>query len=198
MLNLILFGPPGSGKGTQSEKLIKRYNLVHLSTGDIFRNEISQNTALGSEAKSFMDKGELVPDIVVIRMIGSFIEKNLGCNGFIFDGFPRTLHQAETLDRFLEEKSLGINMLFALEVEKSILIERIQGRSLKSGRIDDSSIDVIENRLKVYHSQSHPIIGHYKKQDKYSLVTGKGSIEEIFSKICDIIDFKLSGNIIKN
>jgi adenylate kinase len=194
MLNLILFGPPGSGKGTQSERLIERYNLVHLSTGDILRSEINGNSVLGLEAKEFIDKGELVPDNIGIEMIDSIIDNNIYSKGFIFDGFPRTTIQAIALDKLMNGKDLSIDMLFALDVEHKILIERILGRSRKSGRSDDSDVSIIENRIKVYHEQTSPLVNYYDKQGKYQLIVGEGSIEEIFSKICNIIDLKLTKN----
>jgi adenylate kinase len=197
MLNLILFGPPGSGKGTQSERLIEQYKLIHISTGDILRLEINHRTILGMEAKRFIDKGELVPDKIVIEMIGSIIEKNKESKGFIFDGFPRTTVQAIALDELMKGKNLSIDMLFALDVEHEILIERIIGRSLKSNRSDDRDVSVIENRIKVYHEQTSPLVNYYSKQNKYQLIVGKGSVEEIFSKICLVIDLILSGKYIK-
>lgn len=194
MLNLILFGPPGSGKGTQSERLIEKYKLIHISTGDILRTEINRNSLLGNEAREYIDKGELVPDNLVIEMIRSVIENNKDSNGFIFDGFPRTIVQAVALDGLMQKEELSIDMLFALEVEHEVLIERILGRSLKSGRSDDSDELVIKKRIKVYHDQALPLINYYNGQNKYELIVGKGSIDEIFSKICSIIDVKLIHN----
>jgi len=188
MLNLILFGPPGSGKGTQSEKLIEKYELIHLSTGDILRAEIVENTTLGLEAKKYIDKGELVPDSVVIGMIDTKLEKNKKAKGFIFDGFPRTTVQAIALDKLLNEKNTSINILIALDVEHNELVKRIIGRSLKSGRSDDSDVSVIENRIKVYHDQTSPVINYYAKQNKFKEIIGNGNINEIFSTLCNIID----------
>lgn len=188
MFNLILFGPPGSGKGTQSEKLIEKYQLVHLSTGDILRAEIAGNTPLGLEAKKYIDKGELVPDSVVIGMIDSKIENNKSAKGFIFDGFPRTTVQAIALDKLLHDKNLTIDILIALDVEHDELVNRIKGRALKSGRTDDADINIIENRIKVYHDQTSPVINYYSKQNKYKLLHGNGQIDEIFAGLCNIID----------
>lgn len=188
MFNLILFGPPGSGKGTQSEKLIEKYQLVHLSTGDILRAEIKENTPLGIEAKKYIDKGELVPDSVVIGMIDCKIEKNKSGKGFIFDGFPRTTVQAIALDKLMTDKNLAIDVLIALDVEHDELVDRIKGRALKSGRTDDADVNIIENRIKVYHDQTSPVIDYYAKQDKYKTLHGIGTVDEIFLRLCGIID----------
>ena len=188
MLNLILFGPPGSGKGTQSERLIQKYNLVHLSTGDILRAEIAGNTELGQEAKKFIDKGDLVPDTIVIGMIDSHVEMNKNKKGFILDGFPRNTKQAIALDNLMEEKNLSINILIALDVEHNELVKRIQGRSLKYGRTDDQEVSIIENRIKVYHEQTSPVINYYAEKNKYKSIVGDGEIDEIFSKLCNVID----------
>ena len=187
-MNIILFGPPGAGKGTQSDKLIEKYNLNHLSTGDLFRNQLGNNTPLGLEAKKFMDEGNLVPDSVVINMVKEEIESKKNSKGFIFDGFPRTVNQAEALDYMLNEKGLRINFLISLEVNDDELINRIKKRALVSGRIDDQSEDKINNRIKVYNEETLPVLNHYKKLNKYNPVNGVGSIDEIFDDICSKIE----------
>ncbi len=188
MLNIVLFGPPGAGKGTQAEKIIDRYQLVHLSTGDILRAELAAHTALGQEAKKYMDKGALVPDKVVIGMIGSKIDKSHDSNGFIFDGFPRTTAQAEALDILLQKKGTPISIMLSLEVEKNELIKRLLGRGQVSGRSDDQDESVIENRIKVYHNETAPVKGFYEKQGKYRAIDGMGTIDEIFKRLCRAID----------
>ena len=188
MLNLVLFGPPGAGKGTQSKKLIDKYGLVHLSTGDILRSELAKESQLGLEAKSFMDKGELVPDRVVIGMIEKKLDENKDANGFIFDGFPRTTPQAEALDELLEKKGTAITDMIALEVEHDELVNRLLSRGKDSGRADDQSVETIENRIKVYHNETAPLIDYYSKQDKFISVKGMGSIDEIFNRLCEKID----------
>lgn len=188
MLNIVLFGPPGAGKGTQSKKLLENYGLVHLSTGDVLRQEIAENTSLGAEAKSFMDKGELVPDRVIIGMVDSIIEKNKDANGFIFDGFPRTTPQAEALDNLLNSKGTPITAMIALEVEHDELVKRLLERGKISGRSDDQNIGTIENRIKVYNNETAPLIEYYKGQDKFFGVQGMGSIDEIFERLCQLID----------
>ena len=187
-MNIILFGPPGAGKGTQSDKLIEKYNLNHLSTGDLFRNHLGNNTPLGLEAKKFMDEGNLVPDSVVINMVKEEIESKKSSKGFIFDEFPRTVNQAEALDSMLNEKELRINFLISLEVDDEELINRIKKRALISGRIDDQSEDKINNRIKVYNEETLPVLNHYKKLKKYNPVNGVGSIDEIFDDICSKIE----------
>ncbi len=188
MLNIVLFGPPGAGKGTQAEKLISKYQLVHLSTGDILRAELANETTLGKEAKKFMEKGELVPDEVVIKMIGSKLDKNLNAKGFIFDGFPRTTAQAEALDDLLEKRRTPITIMLALEVEKAELIKRLLNRGKESGRADDQDESIIENRIKVYNKETAPVIDHYKEQGKFKSVKGMGSIDEIFDRLTSTID----------
>lgn len=188
MLNIVLFGPPGAGKGTQAEKIIEKYQLVHLSTGDILRAELAAQTVLGQEAKKYMEKGELVPDKVVIDMIGLKIDRHQDTNGFIFDGFPRTTAQAEALDILLGEKGTPISVMLSLEVEKYELIKRLLGRGKVSGRSDDQDISVIENRIRVYNDETAPVKGFYEKQGKYQAVDGMGTIEEIFERLCKVID----------
>lgn len=188
MLNIVLFGPPGAGKGTQAQKIIEKYQLVHLSTGDILRAELAALTPLGQEAKKYMDKGELVPDEVVIEMIGLKIDKSHDSNGFIFDGFPRTTAQAEALDKLLQKRNTPISIMLSLEVEKNELIKRLLGRGQVSGRSDDQDVSVIENRIKVYHNETSPVKGFYEKQGKYVAIDGMGTIDEIFERLCKVID----------
>lgn len=188
MLNIVLFGPPGSGKGTQSTTLIEKYNLVHLSTGDILRGEIAAQTPLGLEAKKKMDKGELVPNEVVIGMIGNKLSANPKANGFIFDGFPRTTAQAEALDKLLTEKGTSITVMLALEVEKDELVKRLLNRGKDSGRADDQDINVIENRIAVYNKETAVVADYYKKQGKFTPIHGMGAVSEIFDRLCAAID----------
>ena len=188
MLNIILFGPPGAGKGTQSNKLIAKYKLVHLSTGDILRSEIADGTALGLEAKKLMDKGILVPDAVVIGMIRSKLEQNKNANGFIFDGFPRTEAQAKALDDLLSELKTSISVMLALKVDDEELIKRILHRGQNSGRADDSDAAVIGKRIEEYNAKTAPLANYYTAQDKFVPVYGSGTVEEIFSKLSSEID----------
>lgn len=188
MLNIVLFGPPGAGKGTQSEKLIAQYELVHLSTGDLLRSEIAAGTQLGLEAKKLMDAGQLVPDAVVIGMISSKLDANASSKGFIFDGFPRTAAQAEALDQLLSEKGTSISMMLALEVENDELIKRLLNRGLSSGRADDQNEEVIQNRINEYNSKTLPLKNFYTAQGKFRSIQGIGSIDEIFASISKAID----------
>jgi len=188
MLNIVLFGPPGCGKGTQSEKLISKYQLVHLSTGDILRAEINNQTKLGIEAKTFMDKGVLDPDEVVIGMIASKIDFNKNAKGFIFDGFPRTTAQAEALDKLLNDRKIPITCMLSLEVDHDELVKRLLNRGITSGRSDDQNPLIIENRIKEYHNKTAPVIKFYKSQGKFHNIEGIGSIEEIFDRLCKTID----------
>jgi adenylate kinase len=188
MLNIVLFGPPGAGKGTQSEKLLARYKLVHLSTGDILRAEIANKTVLGMEAKKLMDEGILVPDAVVIGMIESKVDANKSAHGFIFDGFPRTTAQAEALDRLLEKKNTTITMMLALEVEKDELVKRLLNRGADSGRADDRDQSVIEKRIIEYNNKTAPLKEYYSKQGKFHAVHGMGTIDDIFNRLCKAID----------
>jgi adenylate kinase len=188
MLNLVLFGPPGSGKGTQSAKLIEKYQLVHLSTGDILRGEIAAQTPLGLEAKKRMDKGELVSDDIVIGMIGNKLDANKSAKGFIFDGFPRTTAQADALDKLLKERNTSITVMLALEVEKQELVNRLLNRGKDSGRADDQDINVIENRIAVYNRETAVVADYYKAQSKHKSIQGMGSIDDIFSRLCEAID----------
>ncbi len=188
MLNLVLFGPPGAGKGTQSEKLIHHYQLVHLSTGDILRSEIAAQTALGMEAKKLMDQGILVPDEVVIGMINSKLDANPDAKGFIFDGFPRTKAQAEALDALLAKRNTSITLMLALEVSEEELTKRLLLRGKDSGRADDQNTDIIKKRIDEYNSKTAVVAEYYKSQNKFKGVNGIGSIEEIFGNLCRSID----------
>ncbi len=190
MLNIILFGPPGAGKGTQSEKLIAKYQLVHLSTGDIFRSNIKGDSELGRLAKSFMDEGQLVPDEVTIKMLEDHADKYADAKGYIFDGFPRTQAQAQSLDAFLISKNTSISMMLALEVEESELKKRLLLRGSDSGRSDDKDPAIIQNRIDVYNKETAPVKDYYLQQGKYFGIKGIGSIDEIFEKICDTINSK--------
>ena len=188
MFNLILFGPPGSGKGTQSEKLIAKYHLKHLSTGDLLRSEISGKTSLGLEAKKFMDKGNLVPDEVVIGMINDALDNNPEAEGFLFDGFPRTAIQAQELDNLLAKKNTCIDVMLALNVSEDELIHRLLKRGETSGRTDDNNEQVIRTRIVEYHKKTATVANHYQKAHKVVLVKGEGTVEEIFERLSKKID----------
>ncbi|HEY4110507.1 adenylate kinase [Puia sp.] len=188
MFNLILFGPPGSGKGTQSERLISKYGLKHLSTGDLLRSEIAGQTPLGLAAKSFMDKGQLVPDEVVIEMISSALDNNPRAHGFLFDGFPRTTAQAEALDKLLNQKGTSIVVVLALQVSENELIKRLLNRGLTSGRPDDVNEEIIRNRIAEYEKKTAAVADHYKKYDKVVYVQGEGDVDEIFVSLSREID----------
>lgn len=188
MLNIVLFGPPGAGKGTQAEKLVSKYNLVHLSTGDIFRANIKGETELGKLAKTYIDGGDLVPDEVTIKMLESEVDKNPNAEGFIFDGFPRTTPQAEALEVFLNGKNTAISVMLALNVSEQELIKRLLLRGKDSGRADDANEEVIANRIKVYNEQTAVVADFYNAQDKFEKIDGVGSIEEIFGRLSTAID----------
>lgn len=188
MLNIVLFGPPGAGKGTQSENLIKKYDLVHISTGDLFRKHLGEGTELGKMAQGFMDQGKLVPDEVVIGMVETKIKDHLDSKGFIFDGFPRTINQAEQLDEMLNSLDLGISGMVALEVPEDELRTRIKERAKTSGRVDDQDDNKITTRIKVYQGETAPVAEFYKSQNKYNAIEGVGSIEEIFASISNVVD----------
>ncbi len=188
MLNIVLFGPPGAGKGTQSENLIKKYQLVHLSTGDILRSEIAAGTQLGIEAKMLMDAGVLVPDEVVIAMISSKLDHNKDAKGFIFDGFPRTTAQAEALDKLLYQKHTSITMMLALEVNDEELIKRLLSRGKESGRPDDQNERIIRNRIDEYNNKTAPLKEYYSSQNKFRIVNGIGSVDDIFNSLCSAIE----------
>src|ERR1043166_2679200 len=188
MFNLILFGPPGSGKGTQSEKIVERYGLIHLSTGNLLREEITKKTPLGLEAKSFIDKGKLVPDEIVIAMISSSLDHHKEAKGYLFDGFPRTVAQAKALDKLLELKKETIALVLSLEVCEEELVKRLLLRGESSGRSDDNSVEVIHKRLLVYNNETAPVADHYKKSKKFRIIKGEGSVNDIFSSISELID----------
>lgn len=191
MFNLILFGPPGSGKGTQSEKLMARYGLKHLSTGDLLRNEISRQTALGKEAQNFMDKGQLVPDEVVIGMISSALDENPEAKGFLFDGFPRTSAQAKALDELLKLKKAPIAAMLALDVSEEELVKRLVKRGETSGRSDDNNEQVIRARIVEYHNKTAVVADYYRQFDKVVMVKGEGTIDDIFKRLCKEIDKRI-------
>ena len=183
MTNFLIFGPPGSGKGTQSVKLASEFNLIHLSTGDMLRDEVAAQTELGKKVEGIMQRGELVPDDVVIQMIAERVDSNPGSEGFIFDGFPRTVDQARALDKTLAVKNTSISKMLMLEVEHKELVNRLVRRAEISGRADDKDVDIIENRIKVYKEKTEPVISYYKKENKYLPVNGMGDIEEIFNRL---------------
>ena len=191
MFNLILFGPPGSGKGTQSEKLIDRYGLKHLSTGDLLRDEISKQTPLGQEAQNFMDRGHLVPDEVVIGMISTALDENPGSKGFLFDGFPRTAKQAMALDNLLELRKAPIAVMLSLDVSGDELVKRLLLRGETSGRSDDNNEMVIRERIREYHEKTAIVAEYYRKFNKVVIVKGEGTIVEIFEKLCKEIDTRI-------
>jgi adenylate kinase len=188
MINLILFGPPGSGKGTQAEKLVKKYKLVHISTGDLFRYEMSNDTALGLEAKAYIAKGELVPDAVTIGMLNNKVEKHPEAKGFIFDGFPRTTPQADALDALLKSKKQSISGLIALDVEDEELVKRLLSRGKTSGRADDNDESVIRKRMLVYKNETAPVFDYYSKQQKSHKINGLGTVLAIFRRLTKIIN----------
>lgn len=191
MFNLILFGPPGSGKGTQSDKLVDKYGLIHLSTGNLLRQEIKDKTPLGLEAKSFIDKGQLVPDEVVIGMVDSYFDLHKGAKGFLFDGYPRTVAQAAALDKLLDLKKTGIETVLFLNVDEEELIKRLVHRGKTSGRSDDTDENVQRKRQEVYRNETLPVAAFYKKQNKVVNIKGMGTVEEIFSSLSEVIDKKI-------
>jgi adenylate kinase len=188
MTNIVLFGPPGAGKGTQAEFLKEKYNLVHISTGDVFRYNIKNETALGMMAKAYMDKGELVPDQLTIDMLEAEVEKNQDANGFIFDGFPRTSAQAKALDELMERKDSQINAMIALEVDDEVLVKRLLERGKTSGRPDDANESIIRNRITEYYNKTAVLKDFYAAQNKYFGVDGVGSIEEITNRLSAVIN----------
>lgn len=187
MFNFILFGPPGSGKGTQSDKIVDRFGLIHLSTGNLLRQEIHDKTPLGMEAKNIMDKGQLVPDEVVIGMIETCFKRHPEAKGFLFDGFPRTIAQAEALDKLLSLKKTGINKVLALEVSEDELVKRLLNRGQTSGRSDDTNETVIRRRFNVYKDETEPVAGYYEAAGKLQRIAGEGSVDDIFEKLSDSI-----------
>lgn len=188
MFNLILFGPPGSGKGTQSEKLIEKYHFKHLSTGDLLRKEIAEKTQLGLEAKAYMDKGQLVPDAVVIGMISSAVDAHPDVSGFLFDGFPRTVAQSEALDQLLSEKNMAVNLVLALQVSEDELVKRLLNRGLSSGRTDDTNEEIIRARIAEYESKTTAVASYYHRFEKVQMVPGEGEITQIFDALCKKIE----------
>ena len=188
MLNLVLFGPPGAGKGTQAARLVEKYHLVHLSTGDIFRSNIKEGTDLGQLAKSYIDKGALVPDEVTIGMLEAEVNSNSNAKGFIFDGFPRTSAQAEALDAFLSTKDTEVSSMLALEVDENELITRLLERGKSSGRADDQDAGIIKNRIQVYENETAVLKTYYANQNKFFGIEGVGSIESITLGLCKAID----------
>ncbi len=188
MKNLILFGPPGSGKGTQAERLIEKYGLVHISTGDLFRYEMGNNTPLGLQAKAYMAEGRLVPDEVTIGMLRNKVEMHPEATGFIFDGFPRTIPQAEALDRLLADMGTEIAGLIALDVDEEEIVTRILNRGKSSGRPDDNDESIIRNRITVYKEQTTPVFDYYAELGKSHSIAGVGSIDDIFERLCSTID----------
>jgi adenylate kinase len=191
MFNLILFGPPGSGKGTQSEKIIEKFGLVHLSTGDLLRSEISNQTPLGMEAKKLMDKGHLVPDEVVVGMISSALDNNIGAKGFLFDGFPRTASQAESLDKLLEFRKESIAVMLALDVSEPELIKRLLKRGETSGRSDDTNEEIISARVTEYKTKTEAVADYYRQTDKVEMIEGEGTIDDIFGRLSKEIESRL-------
>ena len=188
MTNIVLFGPPGAGKGTQAEVLKVKYQLVHISTGDVFRYNIKNQTQLGALAKSYMDKGHLVPDGVTIKMLNAEVEKNPGANGFVFDGFPRTAAQAEALATLMEEKSSQINAMVALEVDDEVLVGRLLERGKTSGRADDADEAIIRERVAEYYRKTDILKDFYKGKDRYFGVNGVGTIQEITARLSEVFD----------
>ncbi len=188
MLNLILFGPPGSGKGTQAEKLITQYNLFHISTGDMFRFELKNETELGKLAKSYMDKGQLVPDAVTIAMLEKRVVDNPNVKGFIFDGFPRTIAQSEALDAFLASRGESITGLIELSVDENEIVKRILLRGKSSGRADDNDEEIIRRRISVYRQETTPVADYYGKSNKSHKIEGVGTIDDIFEKLSAAVD----------
>jgi adenylate kinase len=188
MINIVLFGPPGAGKGTQSAKLIDKYQLIHISTGDLFRKHLKEGTPLGKLAQEYMSKGNLVPDQVVIDMVDDKIKSSGEIGGIIFDGFPRTVKQSEALDALLAKKNTGITTLVELMVNEDELKNRLADRANKENRPDDAKPEVIENRIAVYKAETVPVAEYYQKQGKYSAVIGVGEIDEIFVNLCREID----------
>jgi len=187
-INIILFGPPGSGKGTQAAKLVEKYGLLHISTGDLFRYEIGNKTPLGIEAQGYMSKGQLVPDSVTIGMLKNKVEANPDAKGFIFDGFPRTIAQADALDEYLNSKEEAVSKLIALDVEEKEIVSRLLKRGETSGRADDQDENVIKNRIAVYKKETSIVFDHYAKSNLSNTVHGMGTIEEIFDRLSDAID----------
>lgn len=187
MLNLVLFGPPGAGKGTQADFLIEKFRLTHLSTGDLLRTQIAAQTELGMEAKTYMDKGFLVPDSIVIGMIRSILNTNKDANGYIFDGFPRTVEQAKALDELLNDNGTPVSGMLCLCVEKDELVSRLLSRGKTSGRPDDQDVSIIENRIQVYNEKTMPLKDYYQAQNKYYAIDGMGTIDQIAERLSNTV-----------
>jgi len=187
MFNIVIFGAPGSGKGTQSDLIIKKYGLYHISTGEILREEIENQTALGMIAEEYISKGQLLPDDLIIKMLAEILDKTSSSKGYIFDGFPRTLEQGEALDKLLKEKGTSILATVNLDVEENVLIERILKRGEQTGRKDDN-LETIHARLEVYRRQTEPLKDFYRKQGKNVNIKGTGNVEDIFEQICEFLD----------
>ena len=209
MFNFILFGPPGSGKGTQSVRIAEKFNLVHISTGDIFRREIKNQTALGKKVQSIIERGELVPDELLVDILRSAMQQAGKPAGFVFDGFPRTIRQAEDLDKLLRESGEKVNLVLALDVDEEEIVKRLLKRAQEEGRKDDTEevirnrmkvyhaqtqplMDFYRNRMKVYHAQTHPLMDFYRNQGKFTSLKGVGSIDDIFISISEVIDRAIS------
>ncbi|GAB4405131.1 MAG: adenylate kinase [Microscillaceae bacterium] len=188
MLNIVLFGPPGAGKGTQSKSIEERYHLIHISTGDLLFGEVSTGTLLGQQAKEYMLAGKLVPDEIVISMIENKIRANRQAKGFVFDGFPRNLHQAQTLDKLLKQNQIEITLVIAFEVDEAELVRRVLQRGQEKGRFDDQNESIVRSRLITYQNETAPLKEYYTAQNKFISMSGRGSIEEIFQTICANID----------
>jgi len=188
MINIVLFGPPGSGKGTQAAKMAEKYDLLHISTGDIFRSAIKNETALGLKAISFIEKGNLVPDEITIGLMNEVIENNAEANGIIFDGYPRSVLQAESLDEILNSRKTPIGKMIQLDVSEEELISRLLNRGKDSGRADDQDTKIIKNRISVYNETTLPVANFYDEQRKLAHLKGEGTIEEIFNRICTVLD----------
>jgi len=188
MINLILFGPPGSGKGTQAEKLVEKYNLLHISTGDLFRYEMANDTELGLKAKEYIAKGELVPDSITTGMLKNKVDANPDVPGYIFDGYPRNINQSESLDEILSDTEESVSILLSLDVDDEEIVSRILNRGKTSGRSDDNDESIIRNRIEVYKSETTAVFDFYAKSNKSKMINGIGSIEEIFDRLCTEID----------
>lgn len=188
MLNVVLFGAPGCGKGTQAARLVEKYNLNHVSTGDVIRGEIKAGTELGKSMEGYISRGELAPDSLVIGMIDEYVNSHRECNGNIFDGFPRTTAQAEAFDGILSKQGLKVDVMIYMEVPAEELVQRILLRGKSSGRADDADENVIRNRIKVYNEQTAVVAGYYSARDKYEAVDGVGTMDEVFDRICKVID----------